>query len=178
MRQLCATLLCGDSLCTADLTSVLEAQRQHEPAGLPTYDASAIARRAILRHMLTREAPPEPVLAIDVRQFRLEGPQSERGSVTSSWHVAHETMAAAQTSATQRGVTLNSFLLGTLAWVLHDVSEQRCFAISQTYLGRTMDELRAQAEAGGAHLEEIFLKVTGGEAMSDIIDSLREAIEK
>ena len=42
----------------------------------------------------------------------------------------------------------------------------------------TMDELRAQAEAGGAHLEEIFLKVTGGEAMSDIIDSLREAIEK
>jgi len=63
--------------------------------------------------------------------------------VTSSWHVAHETMAAAQASATQRGVTLNSFLLGTLAWVLHDALEQRCFAISQTYLGRTMDELRA-----------------------------------
>lgn len=40
----------------------------------------------------------------------------------------------------------------------------------------TMDELRAQAEAGGAHLEEIFLKVTGGEAMSDIIDSLKEAL--
>ena len=29
----------------------------------------------------------------------------------------------------------------------------------------TMDELRAQAHAGGAHLEEIFLKVTGGEAI-------------
>jgi ABC-2 type transport system ATP-binding protein len=42
----------------------------------------------------------------------------------------------------------------------------------------TMDELRAQAEAGGAHLEEIFLKVTGGEAMADVIDSLREAIEQ
>ena len=42
----------------------------------------------------------------------------------------------------------------------------------------TMDELRGQAEAGGAHLEEIFLKVTGGEAMSDVIESLREAIEQ
>ena len=42
----------------------------------------------------------------------------------------------------------------------------------------TMDELRNQAEAGGAHLEEIFLKVTGGEAMSHVIESLREAIEK
>jgi ABC-2 type transport system ATP-binding protein len=42
----------------------------------------------------------------------------------------------------------------------------------------TMDELRNQAEAGGAHLEEIFLKVTGGEAMNDVIESLREAIEQ
>jgi len=42
----------------------------------------------------------------------------------------------------------------------------------------TMDELRSQAEAGGAHLEEIFLKMTGGEAMTDIIASLREAIEQ
>jgi len=41
-----------------------------------------------------------------------------------------------------------------------------------------MDELRSQAEAGGAHLEEIFLKMTGGEAMSDIIQSLQEALEK
>ena len=42
----------------------------------------------------------------------------------------------------------------------------------------TMDELRSQAEAGGAHLEEIFLKVTGGEAMADVIASLREAIQQ
>lgn len=42
----------------------------------------------------------------------------------------------------------------------------------------TMDELRDQAQAGGAHLEEIFLKVTGGEAMHDIIEGLREAIAK
>ena len=33
----------------------------------------------------------------------------------------------------------------------------------------TMDELRAQAATrGGAHLEEIFLKVTGGEEMADV----------
>ena len=42
----------------------------------------------------------------------------------------------------------------------------------------TMDELRSQAEAGGAHLEEIFLKVTGGEAMADVIASLREALQR
>jgi ABC-2 type transport system ATP-binding protein len=42
----------------------------------------------------------------------------------------------------------------------------------------SMDELRAQAEAGGAHLEEIFLKVTGGEAMADVIESLGEAVSR
>ena len=42
----------------------------------------------------------------------------------------------------------------------------------------TMDELRAQAHAGGAHLEEIFLKVTGGEAIADVIEGLRDAISK
>ena len=42
----------------------------------------------------------------------------------------------------------------------------------------SMDELRRQAQAGGAHLEEIFLKVTGGQEMSDVIESLREAIER
>jgi ABC-2 type transport system ATP-binding protein len=42
----------------------------------------------------------------------------------------------------------------------------------------TMDELRTQSHTGGAHLEEIFLKVTGGEAMADVVESLREAITK
>ena len=40
----------------------------------------------------------------------------------------------------------------------------------------SMDELRSQAHAGGAHLEEIFLKVTGGDVMADVIESLKEAI--
>jgi ABC-2 type transport system ATP-binding protein len=37
----------------------------------------------------------------------------------------------------------------------------------------SMEELRAQADAGGAHLEEIFLKVTGGEEVADLVQSLR-----
>ncbi len=41
----------------------------------------------------------------------------------------------------------------------------------------TMEELRAQADAGGAHLEEIFLKVTGGGDVSDLVGALREALE-
>ena len=36
----------------------------------------------------------------------------------------------------------------------------------------------AEAAAGTAHLEEIFLKVTGGEAMADVLEGLREAIEE
>jgi ABC-2 type transport system ATP-binding protein len=36
----------------------------------------------------------------------------------------------------------------------------------------SMDELRAQADAGGAHLEEIFLKVTGGEEAEELVRGL------
>ena len=35
--------------------------------------------------------------------------------------------------------------------------------------GGTMEELRSQAQAGEADLEEIFLKVTGGEEVADIV---------
>lgn len=63
-----------------------------------------------------------------------------------------------------------------------EVAEALCDRIAIISRGEiialgTMDELRAQAHAGGAHLEEIFLKVTGGEDMADVIRSLREAIE-
>ena len=80
---------------------------------------------------------------MEVCQFRLDGPQLESFRVTSTWHVAHDVITMAHAAATDMGVTLNSFLLGTLAWVLHDVHEQRRFAISQTYIGRTPEELRA-----------------------------------
>lgn len=36
----------------------------------------------------------------------------------------------------------------------------------------SMEELREQADAGGAGLEEIFLKVTGGEAVADLVGAL------
>ena len=63
-----------------------------------------------------------------------------------------------------------------------EVAEALCDRIAiisqgQIIAAGTMDELRAQAHAGGAHLEEIFLKVTGGEDIADVIGSLREAIE-
>lgn len=38
--------------------------------------------------------------------------------------------------------------------------------------GGTMDDLRAQAEAGEAGLEEIFLKVTGGDEVAEMVASL------
>jgi ABC-2 type transport system ATP-binding protein len=64
-----------------------------------------------------------------------------------------------------------------------EVAEALCDRIAIINKGEiialgTMDELRSQAHAGGAHLEEIFLKVTGGEAMADVIEGLREAIRR
>jgi len=41
----------------------------------------------------------------------------------------------------------------------------------------TMEELRDQSDSGAAHLEEIFLKVTGGDQMADIVASLKGALE-
>lgn len=41
----------------------------------------------------------------------------------------------------------------------------------------TMDELRTQADAGGAHLEEIFLKVTGGEDAVDIVANFQDMLK-
>jgi len=63
-----------------------------------------------------------------------------------------------------------------------EVAEALCDRIAIISDGRiialgTMEELRAQAHAGGAHLEEIFLKVTGSEDMAHVIESLRGAIE-
>ncbi len=40
----------------------------------------------------------------------------------------------------------------------------------------TMDELRRVAHAGGAGLEEIFLRLTGGAEMEEVVAGLREAL--
>ena len=62
-----------------------------------------------------------------------------------------------------------------------EVAEALCDRIAIIQEGRiialgTMDELRAQAHAGGAHLEEIFLKVTGGDEMADVVAALRDTL--
>ena len=69
---------------------------------------------------------------------------------------------------------------GTVFLTTHtlEVAEAVCDRIGIMSGGKivalgTMDDLRAQAHAGGAHLEEIFLKVTHGEDMVDVVAALR-----
>jgi ABC-2 type transport system ATP-binding protein len=69
---------------------------------------------------------------------------------------------------------------GTVFLTTHtlEVAEAVCDRIAIMAGGRiaalgTMDDLRAQAHAGGAHLEEIFLKLTHGEGMADVVAALR-----
>lgn len=62
-----------------------------------------------------------------------------------------------------------------------EVAEALCDEIAIVQDGRivaqgTMGELRAQADAGEAHLEEIFLKVTGGDEMADVVAGLKDAL--
>lgn len=61
-----------------------------------------------------------------------------------------------------------------------EVVEALCDLLAIIHEGRviaggTMEELRTQVQAGEARLEEIFLKVTGGEEVADVVASLQEA---
>jgi ABC-2 type transport system ATP-binding protein len=63
-----------------------------------------------------------------------------------------------------------------------EVAEALCDRIAIIQEGRiramgTMDELRSEAEAGAAGLEEVFLRLTGGEAVADLIASLKAVAE-
>jgi ABC-2 type transport system ATP-binding protein len=63
-----------------------------------------------------------------------------------------------------------------------EVAEALCDRIAIIQAGRiramgTMDELRAEAETGAAGLEEIFLKLTGGEEVGELIASLKTVSE-
>lgn len=58
-----------------------------------------------------------------------------------------------------------------------EVAEALCDRIAILQGGKviargTMEELRREASAGGAHLEDIFLKVTGGDAVADVVAAL------
>jgi len=62
-----------------------------------------------------------------------------------------------------------------------EVAEALCDRIAILVGGKvialgTMDELRAHVDAGGAHLEEIFLQVTGGQEMADVVSALKEVL--
>ena len=63
-----------------------------------------------------------------------------------------------------------------------EVAEALCDRIAIISQGEiiakgTMDDLRRQSDSGDAGLEQIFLKVTGGDAMADIVASLKGALE-
>jgi len=74
---------------------------------------------------------------------------------------------------------------GTIFLSTHtlEVAEALCDRIAIIQHGEviasgTMDELRADAADGSAHLEEIFLKLTGGDDMAEIVRGLQEALER
>ena len=59
-----------------------------------------------------------------------------------------------------------------------EVAEALCDRIAIVHRGKirahgSMDELRAEAKAGSAHLEEVFLKLTGSEQVAELVASLR-----
>lgn len=69
---------------------------------------------------------------------------------------------------------------GTVFLTTHtlEVAEALCDRIAIMHAGRvqamgTMDDLRSQAAAGAAGLEEIFLKLTGDEAVKELVTALR-----
>ncbi|MGD8361813.1 MAG: ABC transporter ATP-binding protein, partial [Gemmatimonadota bacterium] len=62
-----------------------------------------------------------------------------------------------------------------------EVVEAVCDAIAIIHEGRilargTLEDLRRQADAGEAHLEEIFLKVTGGDEVAEIVANLQDTV--
>ena len=64
-----------------------------------------------------------------------------------------------------------------------EIAEAVCDRIAIISSGRiiasgSMEELRAQADAGGAHLEEIFLKVTGGQETADLVAELKQVMQR
>jgi ABC-2 type transport system ATP-binding protein len=64
-----------------------------------------------------------------------------------------------------------------------EVAEALCDRIAILHAGRvaaigTMDELRHQSEAGMAGLEEVFLKLTGGHQVQELVAALREPVTR
>ena len=70
--------------------------------------------------------------------------------------------------------TVTVFLSSHTLEVVEAVCDRIAIIRDGTIIAKgTMDDLRMQADAGGAHLEEIFLKVTGDEGLADVVASLQ-----
>jgi len=159
------------------MQTILEALRRARLPAVPVQDAHVIAHHTVARYMRSLSASPEPVLKHEIRHFRLpferQEPElnvyglpiqsNERRMVCSSWHIDGAHVKSAEQSASALEVTLNAYLICTLAVRLHKHLEDRVqsteyrvqnrglspkhsapshIAISQTYLGRGREELR------------------------------------
>jgi len=128
------------------LTRILDANRSGEEVVISKYSVSRIGQHAISHHLRTLNAQLASGLPPQAYQlklpFRISHPD-RAGAEISSWHLPEKTIEAAKASARGMGVTLNSFLLGTLAVLLHRRSKQERFGIGQTYLGRQRNEMQA-----------------------------------
>jgi hypothetical protein len=127
----------------AHLTNILAAQRRGEAARAPLNYGSNIGRSAIARHVHALKAPAMPRVPARVCELRLpcELVDTQEVGAWSLWHISEQTVLAARRCAQKMGVTLNAFVVGTLATCLFQASKQQHFAVGQTSLGRRPEEL-------------------------------------
>jgi len=125
------------------LTQLLAAERGGPPVELVAHDEDVIARAAIAHHVRTLSAQntelPKDVLHLELPFKRDPVGPAQMEALTR--HVADETIAAAEALASRQGLTLNALLMGSLAFLLHELSGRGEFAIMQNYLGRGLDQL-------------------------------------
>jgi acyl transferase domain-containing protein len=143
----------------AHLSALLHAQRprpREPPAAAaaaapplalrPYYDEAKVARDALSQHLLELETSPVEVAAqlcrvrlpFELAPSRRAEPRTgifQRGLPAALIERLRRRAAAA-------GLTLNSVLLASLAELVHMQSGAARFAVSQTYLGRRLDQLR------------------------------------
>ena len=133
------------------LTQILAAGRAGQALKLRASDTSKMARDAIrghIRFIHRRITAPTSQNKDDlsVRLPLLSIPSAsaaDKDKVQLTHHIPQHAVARMSKAAVERGLTMNAFVLGTLAWLLHQYSGQDRFALLQTYLGREPDMLHA-----------------------------------
>ena len=132
----------------AQLSQLLAAERSGYLLALRPYDVASVVRDAIKHHLETLSSQPPaestvPELSLDPslkRSIVVGGAVATRSIFRL---VSTDDMARVTENATSHGLTLNALLLGSLAWLMHQHSQQSEFAIAQTYVGRRLDQLEA-----------------------------------